>query len=50
MEEIYVSPEYSFDVFVCVAMLHECRDRLMSTNDVASIYQLMARFVLLWLG
>eukprot|EP00795_Rhopilema_esculentum_P003645 gene3645-14886_t len=42
MEEIYVSPEYSFDVFVCVAMLHECRDRLMSTNDVASIYQLMA--------
>ena len=43
MEEIYVSPEYSFDVFVCVAMLHECRNILMGTNDMANIYQIMTR-------
>ena len=45
MEEIYISPEYSFDVFVCVAMLQECRDILMSNNDVASIYQILSRSV-----
>ena len=44
MEEIYVSPEFSFDVFVCVAMLQECRDLLMSTTDVASIYQILSRY------
>ena len=43
MEEIYVIPEYSFDVFLCVAMLHECRDVLMANDDMASVYQIMAR-------
>lgn len=41
-EEIYISPDYSFDVFICVAMLQECRDQLMSTHDIASIYQILS--------
>eukprot|EP00794_Sanderia_malayensis_P019403 gene19403-21326_t len=39
LEEIDVMPEFSFDVFMCVAMLSECREALMQTEDIASIYQ-----------
>jgi len=42
LEEIYMSPEYPFDIFVCVAMLVECRKMIMETSDINSVYQVLS--------
>ncbi|XP_065661460.1 uncharacterized protein LOC101241039 isoform X3 [Hydra vulgaris] len=43
-EEIYLSPEYPFDIFVCVAMLMECRNLIMDTaNDICAIYHILSK-------
>ena len=38
-----MSPEYPFDIFVCVAMLTECRDMIMKNSDVNSVYQILSQ-------
>lgn len=42
LEEIYLSPEYPFDIFVCVAMLMECRHMIMDTVDLTAVYQILS--------
>lgn len=42
MEEVFLLPEYPFDVFVCVAMLMECRDMVMGTPDISTVYQILS--------
>ena len=43
LEEVYMSPEYPFDIFVCVAMLTECRDMIMKDSDINSVYQILSQ-------
>ena len=43
LEEIDVDIEYPFDIFICVAMLMECRTSIMQTFDIGAMYQLLAK-------
>ncbi|XP_066923802.1 uncharacterized protein [Clytia hemisphaerica] len=42
MEEVFLSPEYPFDIFLCVAMLVECRHMIMGNPDITAVYQILS--------
>ena len=43
LEEVFISPDIPFDIFICVAMLTECRDVLMATSDVTAVYEILSK-------
>ena len=43
MEEVFLLPEYPFDIFLCVAMLMECRDMIMGDDDITHVYQILSK-------
>jgi len=43
MEEVFLSPEYPFDIFVCVAMLMERREVIMGEVDITAVYQILSK-------
>ena len=47
MEEAAIDTEFTFDLFLCVAVLKEYREKLFECEEVSKVYNLVNKWVML---